>query len=279
MMSMLMAFRSLNALKPLVTTGSSLNSGWRIDPEVHLPFQELEKICLAVKRCNLLSDLGTETRMLSRGNPYDGEVRLRDVRGVIASKSDYCANLDAMPESMNLLSHETYGPFDEAGMARLRAAVEREFGGYSSTGRYQLYRQTWDGMLIGSNSGASRRFALWRRLERYSNPGLRIRATITDISISDRMLELLQTHRIAIFQASALPMIDFWELRDRWPNMGFASMQGGESVLILPKPETMLLFASWLARIHNRLEQDGCFDLGRYLTERRDMWKPVIAET
>lgn len=273
---MLTAVLALRALKPLVATGSSLNSGWRIDPEVQLPFQELQKISQAVQKCHLLNNLGAEAGMLLWGTPYYGEVRLRDVRGVIASKSDYCANLDAMPESMNLLSHETYGPFDEAGMARLRAAVEREFGGYSGTGRYQLYRQTWDGMLIGSNSGASRRFALWRRLERQSNPGLRIRASITDISISERVVDLLRTHRIVIVQTSALPMIDFWALMDRWRKMGFALLQGGENVLILPKPETMPLFASPLARIHNRLEQDGCFDLGRYLTERRDMWKPVV---
>ncbi|WP_145614848.1 hypothetical protein [Nitrospirillum bahiense] len=214
--------------------------------------------------------------MFLTGQPYDAEVRLLDIRGISASKSDYRANLDAMPESMRLANGETFGPFDDAGMAQLREAVEREFGGFGVKRRFDLLRQTWDGMLIARNAGASRRFSLWRRLARWSNPDLRVPASIIDISISSGMLNLLKTHRVTIILTSAVPMIDFWALASRWRNMSFAPTQPGEGVLILPKPETVPIFASRLGRIHSRLEQDGCFDLGRYLADRRGLWKPEI---
>lgn len=272
---MLLALMSLNALNSLVTCGSTLNSGWRVDPERDLPYDALRKISWAGSARHLFPLLRPLEGMLLKGEPYDGEVRLLDVRGISASKSDYLTNLDAVPDSMNLVAGETFGPFDDTGMTRLREAVEREFG-RSGVGRFGLYRQYWDGLLIARNSGASRRFSLWRRLARRTDPGLTIPASIIDISISGDMLDLLRTHRVTVIRTSAVPMIDFPAIADRWRSMSFAPTDADEGVLVLPKPETMPLLASWLARIHSRLEQDGCFDLARYLADHRDLWKPEI---
>ena len=78
---------------------------------------------------------------------------------------------------MTLSTKETYGPLDRDDLERLRQAVVRDFP--IRDGNLTVHKQTWDGLLVGINSGASRRFSLLRRLQ----PNLEFNALITPYSL------------------------------------------------------------------------------------------------
>ena len=118
---------------------------------------------------------------------------MREIRGISATKggadpcrSGFHMNLDRLPETMWLSKGENYGPFSDAEMTRLRAAVRDELPFYD--GRLHLTLQTWDGAYIVHNSSASRQFALLRRLSRNEC----FPAEVKPISLSMEALNLLR---------------------------------------------------------------------------------------
>lgn len=72
-------------------------------------------------------------------------------------------HLNQLPETMHLNAGESYGPLSKEQLERLHQSVLREFPARGN-GRFGIARQEWDGLYIDQNSGASRRFALLRRL-------------------------------------------------------------------------------------------------------------------
>jgi len=61
-------------------------------------------------------------KLIQRPTPYHAEIDILSVTGVTATHNGLVGNLDALPETMRFCnSHaESYGPFDEDGMERLR---------------------------------------------------------------------------------------------------------------------------------------------------------------
>jgi len=87
---------------------------------------------------------------------------------------------------MNLYGKETFGRLDDAEMERLRHAVRDELP--IREGRLSLWLQTWDGTYIAINSGASRRFALLRRLA----PNELFSANVVPLILSTNALRTLR---------------------------------------------------------------------------------------
>ena len=82
--------------------------------------------------------LGILRGLLREEEPYEAQVPLRAVVGVTASKDEARMSLDSLPETMFLLNGETYGPLNGEQMARLEAAVMREFSSATRGGMFDL---------------------------------------------------------------------------------------------------------------------------------------------
>ncbi len=126
---------------------------------------------------------------MEQGSSYEAEVSLRQIGAVTASKGVYRMHLDRLPETMQLNREESYGPLPGSEMERLKAAVLREFG--VKEGRFEVCLQEWDQLYVGVNSGASRRFALWRRLCG-DYPSVRVLANVTPYRLKPQLIRNLR---------------------------------------------------------------------------------------
>jgi hypothetical protein len=118
-------------------------------------------------------------RLLRKKESYEAEVPLRAVVGVTASRGKLQMSLDSLPETMYLSTGDSFGPLDDKQTARLRAAVMDQFSSSTRDGVFHLDLQEWNGAYVAANTGASRRFALWRRLSSMELEPIRIKAIVT----------------------------------------------------------------------------------------------------
>ena len=202
--------------------------------------------------------------LVEKGVSYDSEVPIASIKALCASQSEYLMHLDRMPERMRLQDDESFEPLDATEMRRLIDAVHGEFR--LEEGRFPVVFQEWDGLYIGVNSGASRRFALWRRLTDRLQP-IQIPVRVTPYRLSKTAVrEMRERNRVIAIRANVL----LWTLLHNSGKVadGFAYVENGAvTFFVLPYPHQFpaSLVPSAIA-LHRRL--DLFFDLGRYLVER-----------
>jgi hypothetical protein len=205
------------------------------------------------------------------GQPYNRRLSLKDIGALSASKGRYVMALDRLPETMHLGAQETYGPLDDSETTKLRKAVDREFP--LRDGSIEVYEQTWDKLLVGRNSGASRRFSLLRRL----NPELEINALITPYCLDNQWLRDVCSHRNFIGVEGSQ-----WRIREVIDRLGtvapaFQWMSLRHHIHLYPDEAAFMIIPtsipnapanvqSLLSELSNKFREH--FNLGRYLSER-----------
>jgi hypothetical protein len=165
---------------------------------------------------------------------------------------------------MRLQEHESFGPLDRAEMQRLIDAVHAEFR--LEEGRFPVALQEWDRLYIGINSGASRRFALWRRLSDRLHP-VQVPVRVTPYRLNHAVVgELRECYRVIAIKAD----VRLWTLLQNSGRAaaGFAYADNGPmAFFVLPYPHQVPAYlVSYAVGLHRKL--DLFFDLGRYLIER-----------
>lgn len=162
------------------------------------PLQRVDLLCTVAREaapavrhpvCALLPAL------LVDGDPYRAEIDIRSITAISASKGGRVDALDALPETIGSLYPPAYsfGPYDDAGMKILIEAVFAEFFPDGMRDRHFVVRDApWCGERIAANSGASRRFALWRRLAGWPGTPRRIQARIRETGLNREALAAIQ---------------------------------------------------------------------------------------
>lgn len=213
-------------------------------------------------------------RLLRKKEAYEAEIPLRAVVGVTASRGKLRMSLDSLPETMFLLPGDSFAPLDDKQMTRLKAAVMREFSSSSRDGVFHLDLQEWNGAYVAANTGASRRFALWRRLSSRELEPIHIKAVVTPYSLDrDALRELRDRFRLIYCLDNGL-LGPFMEAEELLPN-SFASL-GDLSVgsfigSLFLVPYTHCLpprLAEPMSHLHRRIDEAGALDVGRFLTEQ-----------
>lgn len=188
-------------------------------------------------------------------------------------------HLDRLPETMDLKKDETFGPLSEMEMARLEAAVYQEFRAENS--RFNLDLQEWDHLYIGANNGASRRFALWRRLSRIRGGQIKVHANITPYGINLEVLRFLREEYRAIGIKADTKL---WSILNHAGDTAreFAYLEAEplapstKAILLIPYPHRFQKAHLPLAlELHNQVE--SFIDLGRYVAERMSFVKTSSA--
>ncbi|MBB2158374.1 hypothetical protein HLH33_19120 [Gluconacetobacter diazotrophicus] len=172
------------------------------DPDTRLrdgsALQRVDRLCAVAREaapavrhpiCALLQAL------LVDAAPYQAEIDIRSITAISASKGGRVDALDALPETIRSLYPPTYsfGPYDDAGMKILIEAVFAEFFPDGMRDRHFVVRDApWCGERIAANSGASRRFALWRRLAGWPGTPRRIQARIRETGLNREALAAIQ---------------------------------------------------------------------------------------
>jgi hypothetical protein len=237
--------------------------------EDDLPFQELNR-WLSLRQVPEIHPAARALKhLIEQGSPYKMEVSLRQIGAVSASKGNYRMHLDRLPETMQLNPAENYGPLSEPEMSRLKTAVFREFG--LSDGRVSLSFQQWDQLYVAMNSGASRRFALWRRLSG-AHASEKLLANVTPYSLNRDILQMLREDYRAIgIKADPKLSMLLYEAREMSQQFAYldsvSPYQSERAILLVPYPHrfSKKQLPSVL-NLHRRLE--FFFDIGRYLAER-----------
>lgn len=206
--------------------------------------------------------------LVQQGSDFETTVQLAKIGAVVHSKGGSGMYLDRLPETMDLMPGESYGPLSESELGRLKGSVYERFGLWN--GRFHLNLQEWDQLYIAENSGASRRFALWRRLTR--NGSVDLPATVTPYQLGEVALRSLREDYRAI---GIQENMQLWQLLYEAGEAGkhFAYLSSGfempssRAIFLLPYPHMLpKAHLSPLLSLHRRVEP--LFDLGRYLTER-----------
>jgi hypothetical protein len=211
--------------------------------------------------------------LLKRGEPYEAELPLRRISGVSASKGEKCMNLDSLPETMCLYGEESFGPLSDEMMKRLREAIYREFGCFTLDGRFSFDLQVWNGVYVAHNSGASRRFALWRRLSKSEL----IRAQVTPYNLDGDALAALRSNwrLIAVAKLDSL-LKPLWDAVEIQPDLFWLASSipthfsnRHEEFLAIPYTDQMpVKLAGKMRKLHRKIDESGVLDVGRFLTEQ-----------
>lgn len=206
--------------------------------------------------------------LLQEGQAYRASLPLEKIGAVANSKGGSGMYLDRLPETMNLLPGEGYGPLSESELKRLQEAVFRRFGLADS--RFQITYQEWDQLYIAANTGASRRFALWRRLMR--NRSVDLPAIVTPYRLNEQSFRSLREEyrTVGLKENKGLELL---LLQAGESGKSFAYLKSpfsfhlDRALFLLPYPHMLpKAHASLLLGLHRRVEP--LFDLGRYLAER-----------
>jgi hypothetical protein len=239
------------------------------DWEDSIPLEELQRWLRLREKPERHPVARSLRTLIETGSSYEENVSLRQIGAITASRGAYRMHLDRLPETMYLNKGESYGPLSDSEMERLKDAVFREFG--IRDGRFVLWFQEWDQLYVGVNSGASRRFALWRRLCSDCRP-VQVPATVTPYRLKPEPLrDLLEGFRAIGIKAN-------WKLPGILNDAGETSKefayldaefpyQSDWAMLLIPYPHRFPKEqAHAVLELHRRL--DLFFDLGRYLVER-----------
>lgn len=175
-------------------------------PDKTTSFATLQWICLQSNRSP--SEVGqTLGRLLVRDEPREEEVDIRKITAITNSKGELIGNL---PQLVHTISEPSKWITDKTEAEQneiLHEAVVREFPTYD--GRLAVFEEGWSGRLIGSNSGAARRFSLLR--QRSWDGKTRLPVSITRINLDPVALATL-TEEQWLFLA---PKVAFDELDRR----------------------------------------------------------------
>jgi hypothetical protein len=215
-------------------------------------------------------------QLLREGEPYEAQVPLRSVVGVTASKGETLMNLDALPETMSLSSGETFGPLNDEQMGRLEAAVMEEFSPSTRNGGiFHLDLQRWNGAYVAGNGGASRRFALWRRLSLGKFPPIYLKAKVTPYDLDAEALHALRERfRLICCYDNGL-LSSFMHAEEIMPH-SFAVF-GAPWCTGKRRPYFFLVpylhsvpsgLVEAMKGLHRKIDTAGALDLGRFLTEQ-----------
>jgi hypothetical protein len=209
--------------------------------------------------------------LLREEEPYEARVPLSAVVGVTASKGGTLMSLDTLPETMLLSNGETYGPLNDEQMARLEAAVMREFSWSTRGGMFHLDLQKWNGDYVAGNTGASRRFALWRRLSRGALSPVYLKAKVMPYDIDAEALHALRDKFRLIYCYDNGLLGQFRRAEEIMPH-SFAACGGlshASRFFLVPYVHCVPSgLTGLMRRLHRKIDEDGALDLGRFLTEQ-----------
>ena len=104
-----------------------------------------------------------------------------------------------------------------------------EFSSSSRDDVFHLELQEWNGAYVAVNTGASRRFALWRRLSRREPEPVSLKAVITPYQLDAEALQALRDRFRLIYCYDNGLLGPFMEAEELLPN-SFAAV-GGFSVV------------------------------------------------
>jgi len=206
-------------------------------------------------------------------------IDIRSITGVSHTQTNYVGNLYALPETMRFGTHKVdFGPFDNAGMAKLRAAVYAEFSNETCKANpyFRITEVRWSGKRIAHNAGAARRFSLWRRLA----PNDRIKALIHPLELDLAALETLLTDwRIVYASSSGEISKAYYAMHVLWTD-GILALdydrsvrtKAGEDYWIIPLPHKVPAgLQEAFAELHAKLNVDALEDPLREVCEARSL--------
>jgi len=248
-----------------------------LDPQCDPPIiwlDQLQRALPGTRRRPPHEGIDILRRLLCKQESYEAQVPLRAVVGVTASKGELRMSLDSLPETMFLSRRYSFGPLDDEQMARLKAAVMDEFSSSSHDGVFHLDLQEWNGDYVAANTGASRRFALWRRLSSTELEPTCIKAVVTPYQLDTEALQMLRNRFRLIYCYDNGLVSPFIQAEEILPN-SFACL-GGLSVGSFSKGLFLVPYIHCLPRglaepmshLHRKIDEAGALDVGRYLTEQ-----------
>lgn len=212
--------------------------------------------------------------LITEGEPYEADLHLQRIDGVSASAGKTCMALDSLPETMYRIDGESFGPLPKDDMTRLRDSVYREFPAYD--GIFEVTRQVWDDTYIAGNTGASRRFALWRRLTRFKAEY--IRARVTPYNLNADALHVLRSHWRLIWGSGDGMIVPFMDAADimsgtfhsfgRSAGAFWSPMKDAQFWAIPYTHRMPPQLSDLMEALHRHIDECGALDVGRYLTER-----------
>ena len=264
------------------------------DPREKHSHYDLERVIDNARACDeyaghpALADL---QRLIRKLLPYRALIDIRSVTGVTATQNNLVGDLDALPETMRFSrSHaENYGPLGQSGIRELRRAVFEEFSPDtgSRAGLFSITDVTWSGKRIAGNSGASRRFSLWRRLSARDCRTQRIRAVIHPLELDTNALRAVLTDwRVVHVSRSPDIACSYRAMRDLWPE-GICALAYQTSLparrdedWIIPLPHVVPKeLQERFAALHTQLDLSGIEDPLRAVCEAISVAKRSPART
>lgn len=213
--------------------------------------------------------------LLRKGEAISATVPIKKIQGVWNSKGELRMALDSLPETMSYTDFGDFGPLTNDRMTRLRQAVEDEFFPDGGKGVFHLDHMTWVDSYIAHNSGASRRFALLRRLSKSTDT---LEAKVVPYSLDMEVLHQIRRHwRVLVAagdglvkrfeQAAAIEPKEFCVIP--LPPRGQADNREAPHVFWLPHAyRNDAESAASLEKLHRTIDEAGIFDLARYLGEQ-----------
>ncbi|GAB3587004.1 hypothetical protein [Acetobacter peroxydans] len=217
---------------------------------------------------------------------YKASIDIRSITAISSWVGDPIADLDALPETMGFYGREpSYGPFSEAGMTELCNAVYQEFGNSVSEPRlFSVTDVTWSEERIAGNTGASRRFSLWRRLSsRERCSPTRIDALMYPVALNDAaFLTLIRDWRLVLVKHNPMLFEPFLNVKEVWPDgisiMEYERYSGGrqKEYWLIPKPHNAPPeVRARLVCLHAQLDMAGVLDVFRSVCEARSAYLQV----
>ena len=257
-----------------------------IHPDKHIPSAELTRLSALVvppaDACDHPAVIALSS-LTKNGEGYEGTVPVRLIRGVAEPKGKIVFDLGRLPETMDLLKNESFGPLDSDELTRLWQAIKDESGAIDAAGRIKLDLQTWDGCYVARNCGASRRLALWCRLQSYwpkslsdPQPVTTLPAWITPIDLNPATMFFFREHSRILFTLhdpaleAAVTRLHALDADFLYLSPADAQRANGAdrpAAIVLPMLHRIarerliesVLLQHWVADL---------FDVGRYLAER-----------
>lgn len=259
-----------------------------IHPENDIPSEKLrcmEQFFPEPQQSDKNDVLALMRSIVVKGDPYEAQVLISNIRGVFHSKGTPKFNIYKLPETMDLSDKsqtgpESFGPLSELQIKRLDEDLHSPQAGiYDDQSRMKLDLQTWDNVYVVSNSYShSRRVALWCRLQAYHGkangappPQPDIRAIVQPISLDQNLVSALQNrYRLVFLEESELVSDAIAAVSALDPNVAYFPATEPYLPAMISFPlfnAEVLLRNEGLFRLHRWV--DGLFDLGRYIFERQ----------
>ncbi len=217
---------------------------------------------------------------------YKASIDIRSITAISSWVGDPISDLDALPETMSFWGREaSYGPLSEDGMRELVDSVYGEFGyNVSETRLFLVTDVTWSEERIAANTGASRRFSLWRRLssrDRFS--ATRIDALMYPVALNEAaFLSLIRDWRLVLVKHNPALRKPFLNVNEVWPDgisiIDYDLYSGDfqrEYWLIAKTHNAPPEVRARLASLHAQLDMAGVLDVFRSVCEAHSVYKQV----